>query len=286
MFFFINKVSADKVCYYESGEGKFYFEHAKLQLSNKNVSFRKVIGPEISKDKSEKYNNFGKDVKQGWNMQNVINLHDSKDYTNAAKNKYKIKLRINMDKQQHQEITIPDISNGDCPEYLGVIISDIGGFLWNARDNSQVIAGDESLKNRVDGLINQYSKYNYVIWGTKEQSQAQNPDDLGDVEPGQDFDTCDGLLGVRDGNGEYQEGTIGFLLQQIFDYMKIAVIALIFGFSIKDYATAISSQDQDSFKKANIKLIKRLALGIIFFLIPVIVDVIVGIVDSNTCGIK
>ncbi len=215
---------------------------------------------------------------------NRLNSTKTSDYSKKASKSIDKNLKYYDTNKKLQTIkNVPNIGliDGECPEYVGVVISDI----HNSK-NVQVYAGSGALKNTIDSYINNNPDYNYTIWGEKYQIQGKNPDQVSstDEEP---IDTCEGLLGIRDlTTNEYTQGSVGFLLQQIFDYMKMAAIILIFAFSVIDYAKAIGAQDSEIFKKANKNLLKRILFGIIFFLIPELVNLILSVIDSSTCGIK
>ncbi len=219
-------------------------------------------------------------------IRNRLNTADTEDYSTAASKNMDKKLKyydINRKTQVVKQIPGLELTDGECPQYIGVVINDIGNT-----SNVQVYAGNSTLHNSIDSYIENNPDYNYVIWGERYQVQGKNPNEVStqDEEP---IDTCDGLLGIKDkatGKYEYTEGSVGYLLQQIFDYMKMAAIIFIFAFSVIDYAKAIASQDTDQFKKANKNLLKRILFGIVFFLIPEVVNLILGIIDSSTCGIQ
>lgn len=62
-------------------------------------------------------------------------------------------------------------------------------------------------------------------------------------------------------------------LQHLYDIMKIAVPVLIFVLSIVDFIVAIAG-NEEQMKKATNKLIKRLIVGLLFFVIPIILDML------------
>ncbi len=216
---------------------------------------------------------------------NGITINDLEDRSAAASKFLNTKLQY-FDANKNQPIvSLPNIDLGpECPKYLGVVISDISDA-----NNVQVYAGDSSTKDFIDSYIKSNPDYNYVIWGTEFERTGEPGDgsNLGNTtsQDDSDLNTCRGLLGNKV-NGEYQNGTVGALLQQIFDYMKMAAVILVFAFSVIDYAKAIAAQNQDAFKKANINFMKRIIFGIVFFLIPTLINVILSVIDSSTCGIQ
>lgn len=65
------------------------------------------------------------------------------------------------------------------------------------------------------------------------------------------------------------------ILMDLYGYLKIIVPILIIVLSSVDFVVAIS-RDDENIKKAQKKLILRITLGIAFFLIPTILDMIFG----------
>ena len=80
-------------------------------------------------------------------------------------------------------------------------------------------------------------------------------------------------------------GTVLEDLQNIFDYAKFIIPFLIIGLSSYDFIKAITSKEAKDINKAFNTLIKRLALALFFFFLPVLLNVLFKIVgiNSNTC---
>lgn len=94
--------------------------------------------------------------------------------------------------------------------------------------------------------------------------------------------TCEGVLGdVND------ESSTAYLLQEIFDIMKIASPVLVLVFSILDFIGAVASQDKDRLTKATKHTFIRVIVGLIVFVIPFICDFIFNLTGMySTCGIQ
>lgn len=79
-------------------------------------------------------------------------------------------------------------------------------------------------------------------------------------------------------------------LQKIFNIIKIAGPLLVMGLGIYDYIQAIYSSDDDALKKANKKFMKRVIAACVLFLLPYLLEMILGLVDkfgdNPLCGIK
>lgn len=83
-------------------------------------------------------------------------------------------------------------------------------------------------------------------------------------------------------------GNFGKKLKLYFALIKIAVPILTVLLIGKDMITAIASGNSDNMKKAQSTSIKRLIIGIIIFLLPIILEAILGIVKLNdgSCSIS
>ena len=79
-----------------------------------------------------------------------------------------------------------------------------------------------------------------------------------------------------------------YMIQDLFNLIKIAAPALVIILSLIDYLGAIAKSNDDEVKKANKRTIKRVAIGLAIFFLPFILDIvfeIFGLVDASRCGI-
>lgn len=81
-------------------------------------------------------------------------------------------------------------------------------------------------------------------------------------------------------------GRFGNFLSQIMKLVKFAVPIIIIALAIVDFIKAMSSQKTEELKNAMNKLLKRLIIGAIIFLLPTIIDYLLSItgINSTTCG--
>lgn len=82
--------------------------------------------------------------------------------------------------------------------------------------------------------------------------------------------------------------SVSWLLQKIFDYVKIIGPILIILLSSVDFIKVIVKSDDDAFQKAKGKLKMRMLLAVLLFAIPSLVQTILnifGITSDPTCGI-
>ena len=90
------------------------------------------------------------------------------------------------------------------------------------------------------------------------------------------LDECKSLLG-----DPKIEGTPAFYMSVVFDVIKYVAIILLIGLSMMDLIGAVASHDNDSLKKAVGKIMKRVVLCIILLILPVIIDLILGLLNDS-----
>lgn len=83
--------------------------------------------------------------------------------------------------------------------------------------------------------------------------------------------------------------SVAWLLQKLLDYARIIGPFLVLILSSLDYLKAVFSSDDDSVKKANQKLIARLVLIVVLFILPMLVSIllnILGFTSHEVCGLQ
>lgn len=78
------------------------------------------------------------------------------------------------------------------------------------------------------------------------------------------------------------------MLQDIFNFIKMATPVLVIVLSTIDYLGAIAKSNDDAVKKANSRTIKRVIIGLAIFFLPFLLDIvfrIFGLVDVSRCKI-
>ena len=88
---------------------------------------------------------------------------------------------------------------------------------------------------------------------------------------------CDSIFG----------GEFGLQLKQILNIIKFFVPILIIGLAVADFVKAITAQSQDELKKAVNKLIKRLIIGILIFVLPTLLEFILKLagIEFGVCAL-
>lgn len=83
------------------------------------------------------------------------------------------------------------------------------------------------------------------------------------------------------------EDSVAWLLQKIFNYIKILGPSLTIILSSIDYIKAIVSSDEKQMNKVNSNFVKRMIAAVLLFFIPTITSIIFGIFGITTdCGIS
>lgn len=85
------------------------------------------------------------------------------------------------------------------------------------------------------------------------------------------------------------EDSVAWLVQQILNYIKILGPILVVLLSSIDFISVIVKSDDEAMAKAQKKLILRLILAVLLFLIPTLVEAILqifGITGNSTCGLQ
>lgn len=99
----------------------------------------------------------------------------------------------------------------------------------------------------------------------------------------QKYDSCSQLIDTQ------TEGSFGWLLQKLLNYIKIAGPILVVLLSALDFIKAVASSEEDAFKKAQSRLVIRLVAALALFLVPTFVELLLGLIngiEDPTCGLK
>lgn len=96
---------------------------------------------------------------------------------------------------------------------------------------------------------------------------------------------CDSLLGTRT-----DTSTPAYYVHTGFVWIKYIAIIILIVLSMKDFGFAIISKDEEAIKKATSSTIKRFIYCIIIFVLPVLIELIMGwaniVSDPSVCGLS
>ncbi len=97
---------------------------------------------------------------------------------------------------------------------------------------------------------------------------------------------CSGLFGDRN-----DPDSLSYLINEILQYPKIIVPILVIGLGTLDLVKAVIAGKEDDMRKAQKTFVKRLLIGVAFFLLPVLVNIIMWLANVvwngayTTCGL-
>ena len=96
---------------------------------------------------------------------------------------------------------------------------------------------------------------------------------------------CDSLLGSRTNTS-----APAYYVHTGFVWIKYIAIIILIVFSMKDFGFAIISKDEEAIKKATRSTIKRFIYCIIIFVLPILIELIMGwaniVSDPSVCGLS
>ena len=80
-------------------------------------------------------------------------------------------------------------------------------------------------------------------------------------------------------------GDIKVDLQNLFNVLKIILPLLVIGLSVFDFIKAITGKDEKDVKKAFTRFLKRIALAIVFFFLPILINALLDffMIDTSVC---
>lgn len=160
-------------------------------------------------------------------------------------------------------------TNKTCPDYLNVEIKIGVGLFSNETIRNYRIFASPTLQDaqNVEAYLKEENKnknafkYEYYVLNKTNDNKNQMIDSVSTET------TCEVLF----------KGDLGEFLGEIFSFIRYTVPVLILGLGVIDFIKGIAAQNQDEIKKAAIRFAQRIAIGIIIFLLPTLIDLILGI---------
>lgn len=85
-------------------------------------------------------------------------------------------------------------------------------------------------------------------------------------------------------------GPMYAVLSDIYIAILYAIPCLVFALCLVDIVKAVTAQDEQIMKKAQMTCIKRIIIGVVIFFVPILLNIILGYVTDyplgDTCGIE
>jgi len=148
---------------------------------------------------------------------------------------------------------------------------------WTNTANDSKYLNANDVKNKFGKNMEGYTGYYCKTSALVEPPQNELPEfEMPDISLTPDALDCVGILGRPDDNISKPPA---FYLQTAFTVMKYVAIVILIVFTIMDYASAVSAQDNDAIKKATSKLVTRLIICVILFVLPTLIEFLFKILD-------
>lgn len=164
-------------------------------------------------------------------------------------------------------------SNGACPKIYTVRYQD-------ANINKCYISTSE-LGNT--GLSGRGSSESSSSSGKKKND---NSPAYTNSDPSTEQQNCESLLGSPYAKGGPTEGASpAYYLTFAFKIVRYVAIIILIVISIMDMLSAVTSHDNDQIKKATSKIIKRLIICILIFLLPGLLEWILSVIHNNATSL-
>lgn len=174
--------------------------------------------------------------------------------------------------------------NPTCPKYI-IYTSCPGWFFgWGTSNKTFVTNSGTTAQNAVKAANSNCSYANYA-------SNYKDGHQITKEEFFNEFIT-EGLIEYDKTKGEYtcsdmnelfgskdDPDSIRYMVNEVLTYVRIIVPILIILLGTIDFAKAVIAGKEDNMKKAQSDFIKRLIAGVIVFLVPTLVDIIMGLAD-------
>lgn len=273
----INKTYAEesKTCYYISSDDnlkislKIGYGYEKMNFQN-TMNVQKWAKTTIWK------------ISEG---NNPLSTHTVENWFTHAKPKGSSESlpRIYEDREQANADTNPK-----CPRYI--IYTSCPGVLGIGTSDKTYATDSSTLTTNVVSNIS--SKCKYSKYADNYKNGTQITQDMFFAE----F-TTDGLIEYDSSKGEYtcadmdvifgskdDPESIRYMINQVLGYVRIIVPILIILLGSLDFAKAVLAGKEDNMRKAQSTFVKRVIAGVVVFLIPTLVDIIMGLADIVWAG--
>ena len=173
-------------------------------------------------------------------------------------------------------LTINAVSSG-CPNYIvyrhnSKFLGSDGVFGFSNYSEAQQFQSASGDINKMSAwILNTTTQANFQT-----SLQAKNDTDV----------SCDGIFGSKN-----DPDSLRYLFNEILQYPRIIVPILVILFGIMDFAKAVIASKEDEMKKAQSTFVKRVIIGVAFFFIPILMNIIMFLADLvwngmyPTCGL-
>lgn len=208
---------------------------------------------------------------------------------------------------------------GICPEYLIIVARFSSKKYKNVINLFPVVSNKVELKSVTDAIIETSAYYNYIAIPLKKVINTKTGEDITNDTSAQEalandipktsstnatqygYEEATKVTSLEDyltkENNSYEQTSYSDceellgdsmidLLNQVFKIIRILAPIIFVIFTAWDYFKAAISQDKDEIKKTSIKMLKRLIIIALIFLLPIILKAVLAIAGiDGDCGI-
>lgn len=269
----INTAYADseKICYYMSGD-----DNLKISLK---IGYDFDVKPTVDMEKWAKTTI--------WKTSETNKPMSSYAVNNWFSN-VNVSSGVSIEKYYQSRDEANDTSNPSCPQNI-IYLSCPGSFFGLGTSNEVYATNNSSIASNI---INASSDCSYAGYASNYKNGTQITEDMFFTE----F-VATGLIEYDESQGEYtcadmdtlfgskdDPDSVRYMVNEILGAVRIIAPILIILFGSIDFAKAVIAGKQDNMKKAQSDFIKRIIAGVAIFLIPTLVDIIMGLADIVWAG--
>ncbi len=137
----------------------------------------------------------------------------------------------------------------------------------------------------IDANDSRIAEFNNAIQKARSNVSETIDESLGKDDGIKDASRPDMSLGISNSDdadcNSIFNNKFGEILQNILDLIKFSIPIIVIALSVIDYMKALLAQNQDEMKKANQRFVKRLIIGVAIFVLPVILEFLMNIANSQ-----
>ena len=176
---------------------------------------------------------------------------------------------------------IPEYSGAKdkCPEYL-VLDNNKSGIDSYEVYAFTTISEAQTWANKISG----FSKHSGLVAThqtglTKEQYEKMMVTELGNIDDPLEVGGTETKVDCSIFGSKNDENSIAYLVNEVMNYMRIIVPVLIILLGSIDFFKAVVSKNAEDMKKHQMTFVKRIIAGIVVFLAPILVNIVMYLAD-------
>lgn len=172
-----------------------------------------------------------------------------------------------------------------CPNYAVIVHNKVGWQVYGYFSESDFNAKVESLKSKNKKYAVTYSTNNSEYAKNNVSNNNTSTNITKDTTSNSKNNSCKKILGKTN-----DPNSVAYLLQLLFNYVKVLGPILVIVFSSIDFTKTILSSDEKAMKNSQRKLGIRLLCAVGLYFLPTLVTLMINLVfgtsGNQVCGIK